>query len=171
MLADCCAPWWQVEGWSIPDRWSSAAEESHKVQFIIIHNCRFEVRRSFFHFDRGIVGFARAVPATVLLKWIFKPTTPSSRIWFAKLRMCLWPHWKVDSRAAEVPCACPQLPFLWDAGHKQWMATSLPTGAKADVVGLGGNSEGEMTPQQLAEAGMTVVAGQIVKEMYKYQRY
>ena len=51
------------------------------------------------------------------------------------------------------------------------MATSLPTGAKADVVGLGGNSEGEMTPQQLAEAGMTVVAGQIVKEMYKYQRY
>ncbi|CAL1128098.1 unnamed protein product [Cladocopium goreaui] len=51
-----------------------------------------------------------------------------------------------------VPCACPQLPFLWDAGHKQWMATSLPTGAKADVVGLGGNSEGEMTPLQLAEA-------------------
>jgi len=75
---------------------------------------------------------------------------------------------------AEVPCACPQLPFLWDAGHKQWMATSLPTGAKADVVGLGGNSEGEMTPLQLAEAGLTVVesvAGQIVQELYnKYQQ-
>ena len=58
----------------------------------------------------------------------------------------------ICSCVAKVPCGCPHLPLLWDAGHRQWTATSLPSGTKADVVGLGGNSEGEMTSQQLAEA-------------------
>ena len=58
----------------------------------------------------------------------------------------------ICSCVAKVPCACPHLPLLWDAGHRQWTATSLPSGTKADVVGLGGNSEGEMTSEQLAEA-------------------
>eukprot|EP00438_Fugacium_kawagutii_P004033 Skav219281 [mRNA] locus=scaffold2157:87247:107541:- [translate_table: standard] len=49
-----------------------------------------------------------------------------------------------------VPCGCPHLPYVWDAQSAKWMATNLPSTA-ADVVGLGGNSEGDMTPQQLAQ--------------------
>ncbi|CAK9027394.1 unnamed protein product [Durusdinium trenchii] len=55
-----------------------------------------------------------------------------------------------------VPCSCPQLPFQWNAQSLQWSedadASSLAPTAAADIVGLGGASEAEMSPEQLTEA-------------------
>ena len=56
------------------------------------------------------------------------------------------PHLDFPSYS-KVPCACPQLPFLWDGQWTRWAERSCA----ADVVGLGGDPNGEMTAEELTE--------------------